>query len=471
MKKLSVPFFIVTVLSILYACTNSEESGPVTPQVRNTSAVTSIELVDAGNSGTTSDLAIKYEVPSSTTGIAELRAFIVSGSTAQISAEEALQYSGELYVSIDPTSEVLGVGIKLGALKSDVAGNEITFPGSYFVGVLSVPTNENFRASIAFSSSATSVKVSNEVVAYTNDITKGHEDDPYTAGVGAGGMVIDKEGNLFMADMGYAPVPGVRGQAWLSGTNILKITPTKSISIYSSNFEKPLGNYIADDGSIYQSSHTDGSLWRIAPGGRRVQVETSIRLINPDGIAADDEGNIYVADCGANRILKVSPSGEAFPFPAFGPCPKGIVFVDGYFYITYNNETGMVRRMDKQGNFEDVGSIPVYKPEDYDTSVIPYRMWLGYLAFHNGELYIAGTSTHRIYKMSLDGEVSVFAGTGEKGLKGGDALEANLNRPMDIVVSNDGNSLFINCSTDMWTSHIQAFLPSRVWEIRLLETE
>ena len=468
MKKLNLPFFIVTVLSILYACTNSEESGPVTPQVRNTAAVTSIELVDAGNSGTTSDLAIKYEGPSSTTGIAELRAFIVSGSTAQISAEEALQYSGELYVSIDPTSEVLGVGIKLGALKSDVAGNEITFPGSYFVGVLSVPTNENFRASIAFSSSATSVKVSNEVVAYTNEITIGHEDNPYSAGAGAGGMVIDKEGNIYMGDVQF-PFPSVIGDP-LNTTNVIKISPSKSISIYSTNHQQPFGNYIAEDGSIYQSSHTDGKVWKISPNGdRRTQLDTGIKLIHPDGITEDDEGNLYIADCGAHRILKVNPNGDAFPFPAMGRCPKGIVFANGYFYISYNNETGMIRRMDKQGNFEEIGAIPVYMPEDFPITRQLYQLWLGYLAYHNDELFIAGTSTHRIYKMSLDGEVSVFAGTGEKGLKGGDALEAKLNRPMDIIVSNDGNSFFINCSTDMWNSHITYLFPAKIWEIRLLE--
>jgi len=91
------------------------------------------------------------------------------------------------------------------------------------------------------------------------------------------------------------------------------------------------------------------------------------------------------------------------------------------------------------------------------------------LAYHNDALYIAGTSTHKIYKMTLDGTVTTFAGTGEQGVSGGDALKARLNRPMDVIVGNDGNSLFINCSTDMEPSHTQAFLPSKIWEIRLLE--
>ena len=462
MQKISQLLSVLLLFFLTVSCGDDEDSGPSTPQVSSTSAAANIELVDVGNSGSTSDLAVSYTAPSSTRGISELRIFLVNGATNQITEEEALGFDSELYLSVAPGTEVVGVGVSLGPLKKDIAGNEITFPGSYSVGILSVPSDENFRPSMAFSSSATTIKISNEVVAYTSDITTGHENTVY-AGAGAGGLVIDKEGNIYMADMGYAPIPGN------GGTNVLKISPSRSISIFSTNFNQPFGNYITDDGTIYQSSYADGSVWRIpADGSQRFRVEISVNLTNPDGIAADDEGNLYIADCGSSRIVKVSTSGQATVIPARGNCPKGIVFANGFLYISYNNETGMIRRMDKEGNFEEIGSIPVFKPDDYP---LEYLMWLGYLTYHNDELYIAGTSTHKIYKMTLDGQVTVLAGTGQQGVSGGDALKARLNRPMDVIVSNDGNSLFINCSTDMEPSHTQAFLPSRIWEIKLLETD
>ncbi len=455
-------------LSILLNSCSSESPEDLTPQVRNTSAVTSIELLDVGNTGTSSDLALKYQTPSSTTGIAELRAFLVKGSTNQITTEDAMDFPSDMYVAINPSSEVLGVGFKLDKLKTDVAGEDISFPGSYSVGVLSVPVDEGFRASLAFSSSATSVKISNEVVSYSGIITKGHEQNSDFPGAGAGGMSIDAEGNIFMADMGIAPIPGINDYGSnASGTNILKITPSKQVSILSTNYDIPLGNFLSKDGYLYQSGYDEGNLWRVdVTSGQRVQVETGIPLIHPDGIAEDDEGNLYIADCGANRILRVSPNGDAFPFPAMGRCPKGIVYADGFFYISYNNETGMIRRMDTEGNFEEVGAIPVSIPEDY---ILPYYMWLGFLAYHNDALYVAGTSTHKIYKVTLDGTVSTFAGTGQIGLQGGDALKSRLNRPMDIIVSNDGKSLFFNSSSDMEPIHVQNFLAAQIWELKLLE--
>ena len=71
--------------------------------------------------------------------------------------------------------------------------------------------------------------------------------------------------------------------------------------------------------------------------------------------------------------------------------------------------------------------------------------------------------------MTLDGTVSTFAGTGQIGLQGGDALKSRLNRPMDIIVSNDGKSLFFNSSSDMEPIHVQNFLAAQIWELKLLE--
>ena len=467
MKIAHLNIAFLSLVLLLNSC-NSETSEDLTPQVRSTSAVSNIELLDVGNTGTSSDLALKFNAPTSTTGIAELRAFLVKGSTAQITAEDAMEYGSDSYFAISPSAEILGVGIKLSSLKTDMTGEELTFPGSYAVGVLSVPANERYRASIAFSTSSTSVKISNEVVAYSGIITEGHDENSDFPGAGAGGMSIDAQGNIYMADMGIAPIPGLNDYGSnAGGTNILKITPSRDVSILSTNYDIPLGNLIASDGYLYQSGYDEGNLWRVdLTNGQRFKVDTGIPLQHPDGIAEDDQGNLYIADCGANRILRLSPNGDAFPFPALGRCPKGIVYANGFFYISYNNETGMIRRMDTEGNIEDVGAIPVYIPEDYP---LDYFMWLGFLAFHNDALYIAGTSTHKIYKMTLDGEVSTFAGTGQIGLQGGDALRSRLNRPMDIIVSNDGESLFFNSSSDMEPLHVQNFLEAQIWELKLLE--
>jgi sugar lactone lactonase YvrE len=73
----------------------------------------------------------------------------------------------------------------------------------------------------------------------------------------------------------------------------------------------------------------------------------------------------------------------------------------------------------------------------------------GGMAFdRDGNLYIAEVNTHRIRKVSADGIISTIAGSGPAPGPGsfsgdsGPALEARLNRPIDVVVDSS-NNIFI----------------------------
>ena len=57
----------------------------------------------------------------------------------------------------------------------------------------------------------------------------------------------------------------------------------------------------------------------------------------------------------------------------------------------------------------------------------------------DGNLYVADAGHHQIRKVSPDGEVSVFAGTGEEGHKDGPASEAQFNYPSGICTDGKGN--------------------------------
>lgn len=61
-----------------------------------------------------------------------------------------------------------------------------------------------------------------------------------------------------------------------------------------------------------------------------------------------------------------------------------------------------------------------------------------------GNLYIADTGNHRVRKVDPEGVITTVAGTGDRGYAGdgGDATDAQLNRPNDIAVDDEGN-LFI----------------------------
>ncbi|MCK5339239.1 MAG: hypothetical protein KAJ50_10520, partial [Bacteroidales bacterium] len=82
-----------------------------------------------------------------------------------------------------------------------------------------------------------------------------------------------------------------------------------------------------------------------------------------------------------------------------------------------------------------------------DTSVASFNRPFGICIDPEGNLYLADAYNHCIRKIGIDGQVSVYAGTGTAGYLDGPADEAKFNQPINIVLDEDGSmyvSDFIN---------------------------
>lgn len=74
-----------------------------------------------------------------------------------------------------------------------------------------------------------------------------------------------------------------------------------------------------------------------------------------------------------------------------------------------------------------------------DTSEAQFNKPFGICIDAQGNLYLADAYNHRIRKISTDGEVSTYAGTGVAGYLDGPADEAKFNQPINICMDVDGN--------------------------------
>ena len=203
----------------------------------------------------------------------------------------------------------------------------------------------------------------------------------------------------------------------------------------------------------------NGDTRRVKPSGTQ--------LSHPDGIYVDKQGNVFITNQRSGNLIKVDPSGVATIFAALGNRPKGITAdEDGNLYVSHNHESGRISKITPDGQVTTLASIPTYKDEAY---ILEYLMWVGYLTYHEGFLYVAGMSTDRIYQVSLAGEVKVFAGSGQRGVPRGDASRANLNRPLGLAFSEDGQTLYISGCTDNTPSHTQYTTPGKVWKMELVD--
>ena len=294
-----------------------------------------------------------------------------------------------------------------------------------------------------------------------------------SAGLGPnapGAVAADRAGNLFFvyrntvlrldATTGVLTLVAGNGAQGFGGDN----GPASSAQLYvpSGVAVDSAGNlYIADTYNRRVRKVSDGVITTVAGNGTCCfsgdnGPATSAQLFNPDGVAVDSAGNIYIADTQNNRIRKVSNGVIATVAgsgtPGFsgdnGPAtsaqlnfPSGVV-VDstGNLYIadTFNFRirkvsNGVIATVAGNGTSGFSGDNG---PATSATLSAPWA----FAVDSAGNLYIADTDNYRIRQVS-NGVIATMAGNGTPGFSGdnGPATSAQLNFPSGVVVDSTGN--------------------------------
>jgi uncharacterized protein (TIGR03437 family) len=208
--------------------------------------------------------------------------------------------------------------------------------------------------------------------------------------------------------------------------------------------------YIADYGNNrIRKVNTSGIISTVAGNGAvgfsgDGGLATSATLNGPLGVAVDSMGNIYLSDTSNQRVRKVSPSGIITTVAGKGTLgfsgdggpaslatlanPEGLA-VDsvGHLYISdFNNNA--IRQVDTSGTINTL-STGLFGPRGVGVDGA-------------GNLYIADTFDNLVLRLSTSGTISILAGSsGSQGFSGdgGPALSAALNLPSGVVVDSAGN--------------------------------
>jgi len=220
------------------------------------------------------------------------------------------------------------------------------------------------------------------------------------------GVAIDSTGKLYIADYGNSrirmvsagivtTVAGV-GTAAYSGDRVAASTASlaspQRVAIDGAN------NFYIGDGTWVRKV-ANGIIWTIAGGGTPVGESgpaASAQLLSPQGLATDGAGNLYIADSGTARVLKVS--GGILSRVAGGGLSTG-------------------------DNVSATGAL-LTTPA-------------GVAVDASGNLYIADTQAGRVRKVS-NGAISTAAGGGSKLGDGGPPTSAQLSEPQAVAVDSAG---------------------------------
>jgi Tetratricopeptide repeat len=132
----------------------------------------------------------------------------------------------------------------------------------------------------------------------------------------------------------------------------------------------------------------------------------------------------------------VSPEGRVSEFAKSEllSCPNGItVGPDSNLYVVNFND-GRMLKITRDGKVSEHAMLP--------------GGGNGHVTSLRGALYATSFRGNRIYKVGLDGTVTLFAGTGASGEKNGAALEATFTLPNGIAAGPGGDRLYVNDYTN-----------------------
>jgi len=238
------------------------------------------------------------------------------------------------------------------------------------------------------------------------------------------GVAVDGSGNVYVADS--------------VNNTIRKLTPAGVVTTLagtagaagstdgtgvSARFNQPFGIAVDGSGNVYVSDRTNCTIRKVTPAGVVTTLAGTAGVQNfndgtggaaaffePEGIAVDGNGNVYVADSGNELIRKVTPAGVVTTLAGLPPIVQG---------TSISANPGSVDGTGNAAGFNNPSGIAVDG---------------------NGNVYVADTSNDTIRKITPAGVVTTLAGTvGAAGNTDGAGAAARFNVPSGVVVDGSGN--------------------------------
>jgi len=278
------------------------------------------------------------------------------------------------------------------------------------------------------------------------------------------GVAIDRSNNLYVADTNNHRIRAISPQGVVSTFAGTGTQGSVDSGRADSEFNQPYDILIGTDGTLYVADTWNhrirtisllGAVRTLAGSGRDFidGTGTAAGFRHPYGMAIDTQRNLYVADSQNHRIRKVTPQGvvstiagnsggflDGTGTDARFYAPNGVAIdTEGNLYVAdYNNHR--IRKISPEGVVSTFAGSGERGVADGQGSQAQFN-WPNSIAMDAADnLYVVDNGSHRIRRVTPQGLVSTIAGGGIEGdYANGPGKLARFNRPRGIAIDTDGN--------------------------------
>lgn len=277
------------------------------------------------------------------------------------------------------------------------------------------------------------------------------------------GLAVDSSGNAYVADANnrIRKITSAGAVSTLAGSGVAGFADgAGSIA----RFANPSGVAVDGSGSVYVADTNNHKIRKITSAGVVSTFAGSgvaafadgtgslAKFANPNGVAVDANGNVYVADTNNHKIRKITSAGEVstlaggtsgFADGAGGMAkfsnPRGVA-VDGsgnVFVADFGNHR--IRKITSAGVVSTLAGSGVAGFADGAGSTAKFSSPMGAAVDAGGTVYVADTGGNRVRKITEAGVVVTIGGAGVVGSTEGAGVLALFSNPKGVAVDGGGN--------------------------------
>jgi sugar lactone lactonase YvrE len=247
-----------------------------------------------------------------------------------------------------------------------------------------------------------------------------------------GFMNVDKDGNLYVSEYGVFTKTGG------SGKRLYKISPKGKLLDSITNLSGPIGTVLDNKENLYINNDNNTKRSIILKVDKKGN-QTKFAEVKgwPIGIKKNKKGVMYLTNYNSPEIFTIDKKGKVDVFVKNKELigTAGIDFDAKGNLIVANFATAKIFSITPKGEIKKITELK---------DIVVQGWGIGHLTVLDDTIYATGIAVSKVFKISLDGKVELFAGNGKPQTKDGLLKEASFNYPNGITSDKKNKIIYIS---------------------------